>query len=49
VCYFVLQSGIEKIIINIVDSDHGIQDAVVQVTGPWETESEDECGAIPVT
>ena len=47
--YFVPQSESEKIIINIVDSDHGMQDTVIQVTGPWEAESEDERGAISTT
>ena len=28
----------------MVNSDHGMQDIVVWVTGPWEAESEDECG-----
>ena len=46
--YFVPQSGVEKIIINTVDNDHDMQDTVVLVTGPWEAESEDERGAIPV-
>ena len=38
------QSGVEKVIINMVDNDHGMRDTVVQVTGPWEAEYEDECG-----
>ena len=32
----------------MVDSDHSMQDTVVRVAGPWEVESEDECGAIPI-
>ena len=47
-CYFVPQSGVEKIIINMVDSDHDMRDTVVQVIGPWEAELEDEHGAIPI-
>ena len=33
VCYFVPQSGCKKIIINMIDSDHGMRDTVVRVTG----------------
>ena len=43
------QNGWEKIIINMVDSDHGMRDTVVRVTDPWEAESKDEHGAIPIT
>ena len=32
----------------MVDSDHGMQDIVIRVTGPWDTELEDERGAIPI-
>ena len=46
--YFFPQSGVEKIIVNMVNSDHGMQDTVVRVTGLWEAESENECGAVPV-
>jgi len=31
--YFVPQSGVEKIIINMVDNHHGMRDTVVRVTG----------------
>ena len=48
-CYFVPQSVCEKIIVNMVVSDHGIQDTVVRVIGPWEVESEDEHGVILTT
>ena len=47
-CYFTPQSGVEKIIINMVNSDHHMQDTVVRVTGPWDAELEDECGAVPI-
>ena len=46
--YFALQSGVEKIIANIVISDHGMRDTVAQVTGPWDVESEGERGAVPI-
>jgi len=42
------QSGVEKVIVNMVNSDYGIQDTVVQVTGPLEAESEDERGVVLV-
>ena len=45
--YFVPQSGVEKIIVNMVDSDHGMRDTWVQVTGPCKAESEDEREASP--
>ena len=32
----------------MVNNDHGMRDTVVQVTGLWEAESEDERGAVPV-
>jgi len=46
--YFVPQSGVEKIIVNMVDIDHGMRDTVVWVSGPWKAESENEREAIPV-
>ena len=46
--YFVPQSGVEKIIVNMLDINHGMRDIVVRVTGPWEAESEDEREAISV-
>jgi len=36
----------KKLIVNMVDSDHGMCDTVVRVSGSWEAESE-ECRAIP--
>jgi len=47
--FFVPQSGCEKLIVNMVDNDHGMRDIVVQVSGPWEAKLEEECGAIPTT
>ena len=47
-CYFVSQSGVEKIIINMVDSEYGMRDIMIWVTGLWEAESENERGAIPI-
>ena len=32
-CYFVPLSGCEKIIINMLDSDHGMRDTVIRVIG----------------
>jgi len=43
------QSGVEKVIDNMVNSDHGIRDTVVRVTGSWKAESEDERRVVPVT
>ena len=45
--YFILQSGVEKIIINMVDSNRGMQDIVVRVSGPWDADSEEDRGVIP--
>jgi len=45
---FVPQSGVEKITVNMVDNDHGMQDTIVRVTSPGEAESENECGVIPI-
>ena len=44
--YFVPQSGAEKIIINMVDSNHDMWDTLVRVSGPWKVEPDDERGAI---
>ena len=44
--YFVPQSRVEKIIVNMVD--HDMRDTMVWVTGLWEAELENEGGAIPV-
>ena len=33
---FVPQSGVEKIIVNMVDNDHGMQDTIVRVTSPGD-------------
>ena len=32
----------------MVNNDYGMQDTVGQATGPWEAESEDDRGAVPV-
>ena len=47
--YFFSQTGVEKIIVNMSNCDHGMWDTVVRVTGPCEAESEDEHGVVPVT
>ena len=46
--YFIPQSGLEKIIANMVDSDRGMRDTMVRVSGPWDADLEDERGAIPI-
>jgi len=46
--YFIPHSGDENIIVNMADSDHCIRDIVVQVTGSWAAESENDRGVIPV-
>ena len=46
--YFVPRSGVEKVIINMVNSDHGMRDTMVQMSGPWDADSEDDRGAVPV-
>jgi len=42
------QSGVEKIIVNMADSDCGMRDTVVRVSGPWDANSKEEGGVIPV-
>jgi len=32
--YFTSQSGVEKVIVNTVNNDHGMRDTVVRVTSP---------------
>jgi len=32
--YFIPQSGVEKIIVNMINNNHGIQDTVALVTNP---------------
>ena len=46
--YFIPQSGVEKIIVNMVNSDHGMRDSVIRVSGPWDAESEDERRAMSI-
>jgi len=46
--YFFTQSGVEKVIVNIINNDHGMRDTMVRVTGSWEVESEDEHGVVPI-
>ena len=46
--YFIPHSGVEKIIVNLIDSDHGMQNTIIRVTNPWEAELENERGAILV-
>ena len=46
--YFFAQSGAEKVIVNMVNNDHGMRDTMVRVTGLWDAESEDERGAVLV-
>ena len=46
--YYFPQSGVEKIIVNMIDSDHSMRDTVFQVTGLWDAESKDGCGSILV-
>jgi len=46
--YFIPQSAVEKIVVNMVDNNYSMRDTVVWVTGLWDAESENEHGAIPV-
>ena len=46
--YFIPHSGVEKIIVNMVNSDRGMQDTVTRVFGPWDADSEEECKVISV-
>ena len=46
--YFILQSWVEKIIINMVDNDCDMRDTVVRMFGPWDVDSEKERGAVLV-
>ena len=46
--YFVPQSGVEKINVNMVNSDHGIRDTMFRVTGQWDVESKYEHGIVLV-
>ena len=32
-CFFVAQSCLEKLIVNLVDSDHGWHDTVIRISG----------------
>jgi len=41
------QGVCDKLIVNMVDNDYGMCEIVVRITGPWEAESESECGAAP--
>jgi len=47
--FFVTRSGCEKLIVNIVESDHSMRDTVVRVSGSWEAKSEKKHRAIPTT
>jgi len=38
---------VEKIIINMVDSNRDMQDIVVRVSDPWDADSEEDRGVIP--
>ena len=46
--YFVPQSMIENIIVNMIDNGNGPWNIVVWVTSPWEVESKKERGAVLV-
>ena len=35
--FFGVKSGCEKLIVNLVDTDHGWRDTVICVYGAWET------------
>ena len=41
-CYFILPTAVEKIVVNMVDSNRGMRDTVVQVSGPWDDDLEEE-------
>ena len=40
------QSGCDRLIINLVDSDHGWHDIVVHVSSPWETTLSKDYGCV---
>jgi len=46
--YFIPQSRVNKIIVNMIDSDNGMRDTIIRVSRPGEAKSEGEHGAIPV-
>ena len=43
------EGGYDKLIVNMVDSDHDMRETVVRVTGPWEARSESDRGTILTT
>jgi len=43
----VSQGGCDKLIVNMVNSDHGMRETVVRITGPLAAESESERVAVP--
>ena len=43
------EGGYDKLIVNMVDSDHDMRETVVRVTGPWEVELKSERGTTLTT
>ena len=48
-CFFTLRSSWQKLIVNLVDNDHGWNGIVVRVFGPWKAVSKIDRGLIPLS
>ena len=35
--FFIARSSLEKVMVNLADSDYGRRDTIIQVSGAWET------------
>ena len=49
VCYFKPRKGWQKLIVNLVDNEHGWNGTVVRVFGPWEAILKSVCGLVPLS
>jgi len=45
--FFAARSGLEKLIINLADNDHGWRETVIRVSGAWEVTAQKDCGVVP--
>jgi len=47
--FFKTRKGWQKLIVNLVDSDHGLSSFVVRVSGPWDATSASDRGLVPTS
>ena len=44
--FFAARSGLEKLIVNLADNNHGWRETVIRISGTWEAAAQKDCGVV---